>query len=766
MRQALSKILAIFFAFALSTGAALAGENGIYLRNGTASFVAPTANQTVTFDTAAKQWKVWSGSSWQTLATGPSNLAATVSPTVSNDSSQGYSAGSVWVDTAHQTTFLCVNASVGAAVWLAVAPNPALFTTADNFSDYLVSGLVGSVPGSSLTMTTPTGVIYTLGQRLTPAATTYTYPINSDVYDYFQTNSTFNHIAVANNAAAPTGQPGQLIQKVVTNGSVITAVTNVAQTSPLFSVANATTGTHALNRTTGDARYAPINPTYTSQSQNLVYGSPAGGSGLPSFRSLVNLDLPLVGIANGGLNSTATPTANCLLAGNGTQYLPILPPTTGYLQWTGSAFAWSTLAASALTLNGLPFLTPTTGALTANVAAGDTIYGSATNVTSRLSIGADSQAMSVSQTLLPAWQDVIAPGLNEFRLSLSSSDPLPITDQAGASTIYSLPYGGNSIALNNGSRFVRRTASSASIAVPATQYFREYFVYEYDNAGTPTLELDAWDNGGQLSYGINAATAANPCVITTASTHTIAVGDQVGIRAGTGTGTGWTNAAMGLDQKEFYVSAVTGTTITLEGCNTSGLTFTTFTGATVYKIPATPTTAPVRQSGVWYKTGALTRRLVGGFKTNGSGTVDDTKLARCLSNVDNQLDTLSEVLDATGSYTTLSTSNFYPRTNSLANRLTIFNALNQAANFTFQDYATTTASSVAGIALEIDRAATALPRTDYASSLNPGAINNASLVVPIDLRLAAGNHFIQMMNYGGGNPHSGSFCALHGSTRR
>jgi len=45
------------------------------------------------------------------------NLSATIDPTVSNDSSQGYSLGSSWINTILKKEFVCVDATAGAAVW-------------------------------------------------------------------------------------------------------------------------------------------------------------------------------------------------------------------------------------------------------------------------------------------------------------------------------------------------------------------------------------------------------------------------------------------------------------------------------------------------------------------------------------------------------------------------------------------------------------------------------------------------------------------------
>ena len=45
------------------------------------------------------------------------NLSATTNPAVSNDSSQGYEDGSIWVNTSTDAAYICSDNSVGAAVW-------------------------------------------------------------------------------------------------------------------------------------------------------------------------------------------------------------------------------------------------------------------------------------------------------------------------------------------------------------------------------------------------------------------------------------------------------------------------------------------------------------------------------------------------------------------------------------------------------------------------------------------------------------------------
>lgn len=45
------------------------------------------------------------------------NIAATANPTVNEDSADGYSVGSVWVNVTLDQSYICVDSSVGAAVW-------------------------------------------------------------------------------------------------------------------------------------------------------------------------------------------------------------------------------------------------------------------------------------------------------------------------------------------------------------------------------------------------------------------------------------------------------------------------------------------------------------------------------------------------------------------------------------------------------------------------------------------------------------------------
>lgn len=45
------------------------------------------------------------------------NLGASTNPGATNDANQGYTVGSIWVNTTAGTAWMCVDSTIGAAVW-------------------------------------------------------------------------------------------------------------------------------------------------------------------------------------------------------------------------------------------------------------------------------------------------------------------------------------------------------------------------------------------------------------------------------------------------------------------------------------------------------------------------------------------------------------------------------------------------------------------------------------------------------------------------
>lgn len=84
--------------------------------------------------------------------------------------------------------------------------------------------------------------------------------------------------------------------------------------------------------------------------------------------------------------------------------------------------------------------------------------------------------------------------VQQFRLTLTSGQPVTSSDVTGATTIYCTPYRGNKIALYDGTKWVVRASAEFSLALGTLTSGRPYDVFCYDNAGVPTLEFTSWTN--------------------------------------------------------------------------------------------------------------------------------------------------------------------------------------------------------------------------------------------------------------------------------
>ena len=100
--------------------------------------------------------------------------------------------------------------------------------------DYVVSGLLGTVPTSSLSLTIPNGIAFITGKKVSVAQNTNTYAINKDTYVDVDNTGAFHYTPVANNASAPSVYANSLrIQKVVTNGTQIQSITDLRPLNPI-----------------------------------------------------------------------------------------------------------------------------------------------------------------------------------------------------------------------------------------------------------------------------------------------------------------------------------------------------------------------------------------------------------------------------------------------------------------------------------------------------------------------------------------------------
>jgi hypothetical protein len=85
----------------------------------------------IVYDVATGQyaWNIWNGTNWKVIEDRKSNLTAVVAPTVNDDANAGYEVGSIWVDTATDVAYFCVDSTVGAAVWKVSGGGAAIPTT-------------------------------------------------------------------------------------------------------------------------------------------------------------------------------------------------------------------------------------------------------------------------------------------------------------------------------------------------------------------------------------------------------------------------------------------------------------------------------------------------------------------------------------------------------------------------------------------------------------------------------------------------------------
>lgn len=89
---------------------------------------------------------------------------------------------------------------------------------------------------------------------------------------------------------------------------------------------------------------------------------------------------------------------------------------------------------------------------------------------------------------------ILAPKINNFRLTLTTDVPVTTTDVTSSSTIFLTPYNGNQIALFTSGQWVLLTSAQVSLALSGLTANRPYDVFAWNNAGTVTLETLVWTN--------------------------------------------------------------------------------------------------------------------------------------------------------------------------------------------------------------------------------------------------------------------------------
>jgi hypothetical protein len=108
----------------------------------------PTADQAGTFYFVNDEGLMerWSGSAWEAVASyRKDNLTATTDPDDDDDSGDGYTVGSLWINVTADTVWRCVDATVSDAIWL----NLAVHTPTEYYTGVIGSGATHYVPDAT-----------------------------------------------------------------------------------------------------------------------------------------------------------------------------------------------------------------------------------------------------------------------------------------------------------------------------------------------------------------------------------------------------------------------------------------------------------------------------------------------------------------------------------------------------------------------------------------------------------------------------------------
>jgi len=177
-------------------------------------------------------------------------------------------------------------------------------------------------------------------------------------------------------------------------------------------------------------------------------------------------------------------------------------------------FSQFTFAPSSFLLiaNNLSELTGTAATARANIGLGTVATKAASDAAKTIAVMADAATTIGNIAVFTDTNGTIGDGgssllplLNDFcdgRITLTSGLAVTTSNILAATTLYFTPYKGNQISLYDGSSAWETISfSEISIAVPATTSTM-YDLFCYNNAGTATLETQAWTNDTTRAIGL------------------------------------------------------------------------------------------------------------------------------------------------------------------------------------------------------------------------------------------------------------------------
>lgn len=199
----------------------------------------------------AAEWNKTSGVT-ETL----DNITAVIDPTALNDSTQGYSVGSAWVNISSGQSFVCVDEAVGAAIWNQTS---GAIPSLDNIAISAVN------PGS----TDDSSKGYSIGSSWINAATGETFICVDTTVNFAIWNQTSGSAATLNNSTAVTNPTVNDDYSLGYSSGSIWINTLTAET---FTCTSSLVGAAIWNQTSGgtatlnNVAVAAVNPTFSDDS--------------------------------------------------------------------------------------------------------------------------------------------------------------------------------------------------------------------------------------------------------------------------------------------------------------------------------------------------------------------------------------------------------------------------------------------------------------------------------------------------------------------
>lgn len=203
----------------------------------------------------------------------------------------------------------------------------------------------------------------------------------------------------------------------------------------------------------------------------------------------------------------------------------------------------------------------------------------------------------------------------QARLTGTSGDPTPDAAGSGLTSLYLTPFGGDQIALYDGTNWLLHTITEISLSISSLAGNSTFDMFVYNNAGTLTLQQVQW----KFVTASNNPSPGTSVTFNVSDTSGVSVGDWIGIRRGL------TSEIARVD------SIVASTSVTVRRL------VNTYVTAPDLHYPRTRATAIALQNNIPVKSGDTGKRYVGTFFTNAAGATEDSSQYRLIANYYNRV---------------------------------------------------------------------------------------------------------------------------------